>query len=282
MSNFMKSLLVKYPVSSRYVLIIMLYGLALFCSGLIDTPFLKQYFPFTSVILLIIATWILYRVDNKSLKAIGLDISFRNVSFLPLGIIIGAIAFLLVKLCRGLISGETLALTSVDLNLSSILLGFYLLLPSVAVEEFLFRGYAFKKTIEVTNVTIANIIFATIFMLIHVLDREVLKNKGMIVFFLFTIPIGHLLFSTALLKSKTLFFPIGIHLGNNWATQHLISNYNNGNSIFYIPEVARFDAWMPFISVMIVWNVFYLFVIFLIWKWDTILKLKAGVFRAFF
>ncbi|WP_296382332.1 CPBP family intramembrane glutamic endopeptidase [Winogradskyella sp.] len=264
----MKTLLSKYPTLVRFVLTILLFGLALFLSGLIDTPFLKRYFPFTSVILLIIATWVLFKTDKKSLKDIGLNLSLRNISFLPLGILLGAVAFLLVKYCRALYTGETFEITTSDVNYSVILYGFYAILPQVTIEEFLFRGYAFKKTTEVSNVVIANIIFATLFMLVHILDREVIQNKAMVLFLAITIPIGHLLFATALLKSKTLFFPIGIHLGNNWATLHLITNHNNGNSFFYIPESTTFETWTPFIIVIVIWNAFYLLLTYVIWKWD--------------
>lgn len=266
----MKFQLTKYPALNSFILIILFFGAALFMVGFIDNPFLRRYFPFTSVVLLIIATWFLLRIDNKSFKYLGLNISIRNLSFLPLGLLIGAVAFLLAKYLRGLYTGEAFEITSSDINYSTILLGFYWLLPSVAVEEFLFRGYAFKKAIEVSNVTVANIIFAILFMLVHVLDRGVMQNKATVLFFLITIPIGHLLFATALLKSKTLFFPIGIHLGNNWATQHLITKYNNGDSIFFIPESTTFETWTPFIILIIIWNLFYLIVVYVIWKWDRI------------
>ena len=264
----MKTILSKYPTFFRFILAIILFGFALFLSGIIDTPFLKQYFPFTSVILLVLATWLLFKTDKKSLADLGLRVSLRNLSFLPLGILIGAIAFIMAKYCRGLYTGETFEITTSSINYNVMLYALYTILPTVAVEEFLFRGYAFKKAVEVSNVVIANIIFATLFMLIHILDREVIQNRGMVLFLAITIPIGHLLFATALLKSKTLFFPIGIHLGNNWATHHVISAYNDGNSLFYISETVTFDTWTPFIIVIIIWNTFYLIITYLIWKWD--------------
>ena len=36
--------------------------------------------------------------------------------------------------------------------------------------------------------------------------------------------LGHLLYATALLKSKTLHFPIGLHLRNNWVSLFVFSN----------------------------------------------------------
>ncbi len=267
----MKSLLLKYPVFFRFVGAIMLFTLALIVSGFIDRPILKTYFPFTSVILLLLATALLFKWDNKSLKAIGLNVTLKNLSFLPLGIIIGAFAFMIAKYLRGIYTGELFELTTVSIDYKVLLYGFYTILPAVIIEELLFRGYVFKKTIEVSNVVIANIIFGVIFMLVHILDRQIIQNKAMVLFLMITIPVGHLLFATALLKSKTLFFPIGIHLGNNWATRHLITTTNNGESIFYIPENAPIDTWTDFIIVLIVFNAFFLFVTYLIWKWDKII-----------
>ncbi len=277
----MKSLLIKYPVFFRFIGAIMLFTLALIVSGFIDRPILKRYFPFTSVILLLLVTTLLFRWDNKSLKAIGLNISYRNLSFLPLGILIGAFAFMIAKYFRGLYTGESFELTTAAIDYKVLLYGFYTILPTVVIEELLFRGYVFKKTVEVSNVVIANVIFGVVFMLVHVLDREIIQNKAMVLFLMITIPVGHLLFATALLKSRTLFFPIGIHLGNNWATRHLISNTNNGDSIFYIPENAPIDTWTDFFIVLFIFNAFFLFITYFIWKWNGVSK-KLRALRTFF
>jgi membrane protease YdiL (CAAX protease family) len=263
----MKALFNKYPISSRFILAIVLFALALVVSSLIDGPFLKQYFPYTSAILLAIVTWLLFKTDKKSLTAIGLDVSVKNISFLLLGLLIGAIALLGVKYARALYTGESFVIAE-SINYSTILYALYFILPTVAVEEFLFRGYLFKKTIEISNVIVANIIFSVLFMLIHVLDENVIHNKGMMVFLIISIPVGHLLFATALLKSKTLFFPIGLHLGNNWATRHLITNSNDGDSILYTINNTTFDTWPSFIGFILIFNGVFLLVTFLIWKWN--------------
>lgn len=265
----MKSLYNKFPTTFKFVLAILLFGLALFVSGITNRGIVKQYIPYMSPVLLFIATWFLYKIDKQSLKALGLNFSLKNISFLPLGVLIGLIALFGAKFFRGLYVGESFELGA-SINYASILYAFYFIIPQVATEEFLFRGYLFKKTIAVSNVVIANIIFSILFMLIHVLDENVMKNKGMMVLLIITIPVGHLLFATALLKSKTLFFPIGLHLGNNWATRHLISNSNSGDSILYVSEVVRFDAWTPFIMSILIFNGFFLIVTLFIWKWDKL------------
>jgi len=276
----MKALLNKYSTGSRFVLALILFALALFLSGLINKGAIKEYFPYTAAICLLIATWLLYKTDSKSLRFIGLNLSLRNISFLPLGLIIGAFALLAAKYARTLYTGELFAISE-SVDYSTILYALYFILPTVAVEEFLFRGYLFKKTIEISNVIVANVIFSILFMLIHVLDENAMNNKGMIIFLIISIPVGHLLFATALLKSKTLFFPIGLHLGNNWATRHLITSSDSGDSILYTVNNVSFDTWPAFIGFILIFNGVFLFVTFLIWKWDKIsIKIKSKIFKS--
>jgi len=269
----MKNLIQKHPNIYRYILAISLFGCALFISVFINKGSIKEYFPYTTALFLTLTTWILYKKDGLSLNEIGLNLKPKNMLFLPLGILIGAGVFLTAKYLRTLYLGEVFNLSS-EINYHNILLALYTILPTVAVEEFLFRGYLFKKTIELSSITKANIIFSIIFMSIHVLDSTVLKNPGMIILLVISIPVGHLFFATAFLKSKSLFFPIGLHLGNNWATRHLVTTHNNGDSLFYISETINFDTWPSFILFVVLWNSLFLFATFIIWKWNDFSFLK--------
>lgn len=263
----MKTFVKKFPNVYKYVLAILLFGCALFLSVIINKGIIKEYFPYTAAILLTIATWYLYKKENQSLESIGLNLKFKKLTLLPLGILIGAGVFLFAKYLRAIYLGETIHVNS-EINYKNILLALYTILPTVAVEEFLFRGYLFKKTIELSSVIKANIIFSLLFMSIHVLDNDILQNPGMIVLLVISIPVGHLMYATALLKSKSLFFPIGIHLGNNWATRHLVTTNKNSDSIFHISNNVSFDTWPSFISFVILWNLVFLTATFIIWKWD--------------
>ncbi|WP_282121698.1 CPBP family intramembrane glutamic endopeptidase [Algibacter mikhailovii] len=265
----MKTILHKYPFVSKFVLAIILFGSALFISGILNKGVVKRHFPYVSCLLLLMATWFLYRLDKQSLKAIGLNFSLKNMSFLPIGVLVGAVTFLAARILRALYFGESIEI-STSINYSAILLSFYFILPQVTTEEFLFRGYLFQKTISITSIFLANVIFSMLFMLIHVFDENVLNNIGMMILLAVTIPVGHLLFATALIKSKTLFFPIGIHLGNNWATRHIITDSDSGESILFIPDQINFDSWTPFIVMILLTNGFFLCITFLIWKWDKI------------
>lgn len=272
----MKKQINEFPIAVKFVISILLFAIALFISTLVNKGVVKQYVPYTAPLLLVLASWFLCETDKTSLNTIGLNFSLNKIAFLPLGILIGVFAFLGAKYLRALYTGETFEL-AVSIDYRKILCAFYFILPQVATEELLFRGYLYKKTIEVSNVILANIVFSILFMLVHVLDDDVIRNKGMILMLVISIPVGHLMFATALLKSKTLFFPLGLHLGNNWATRHLISKENSGDSLLYISESVTFDTWMPFITVLIIYNGFFLLVTFAIWKWKGFYNLKKLV-----
>jgi membrane protease YdiL (CAAX protease family) len=261
----MKQLYLKFPATARFLLAILLGISALVLTGVIH-KFLP--IPFIDVTLLTIATWILYRTEGKSLKALGLNLTTRHFFFLITGLVIGVVALGLETLLRTIYTGEHWNINS-SVNQLALWKTLYFLLPSVVVQELIFRGYLFTKTIEVTNVITANVIFSILFMLVHVVDKDALQNTGQLIFLAVSIPVGHLLFATALLKSKTLYFPIGLHWGNNWASFCLIGYGKNENVIFPITNQQVFTSWVPFITMLVIYNVFFLLVTVLIWKWDT-------------
>lgn len=261
----------------RIIVALLLFAIVFVLSGFTNSGVLKTYFPYLSCLMFVLVTWILFKTENKSLGTIGFTFKFQQLRFLFLGTFLGICVLLLVKYVRCLYLGESLRLSS-RINLGDVFLAFYFILPQVATEELLFRGYLFHKTIRITNVVTANIIFSVVFTLVHVLDEGVIQNKGLLIMLLISIPVGHLLFATALIRSKTLWFPIGLHLGNNWATRHMVSSENIGNSFFYIEGASNFEAWAPFITVLIMTNGCFLIFTILIWKWSSILRICRSVF----
>jgi membrane protease YdiL (CAAX protease family) len=261
----MKGIYLRFPTASRFLLAIILGVTALVLTGLISK---LLPIPFIDVTLLTIATWCLYRLDGKSLKALGLNITTKHFLFLVLGLVIGIAALGIENFVRTIYTGEHWSSSS-PIKQGDLWRAFFFILPSVVVQELMFRGYLFTKTIEVTNVAIANTIFSILFMLVHVVDKDVLQNTGQLIFLLVSIPVGHLLYATALLKSKTLYFPIGLHWGNNWASSCLIAYGKNGNAFFNVTNPYVFKSWQPFIILLVIFNVFFLLVTLLIWKWNS-------------
>jgi membrane protease YdiL (CAAX protease family) len=262
----MKKLFQKFPVLSRLLLALILGVAALAASGFIygHTP-IQRYFPFIDVLLLTGATWVLYRTDRQSLKTIGLNLSLRNTGFLFLGLLVGIVAVAGSHGLRSLYTGEAWHLgTAIDGM--ALLKSLYFVLPTAAVQELMFRGYPFTKAISTWGVTKTNILFAILFMLVHVIDRDVMQSIPRMIFLAVIIPVGHLYFATGLLRSGTLLLPIGLHWGNNWAERHLIGGSDNGQAIFYTTQ-QMFNTWPPFIILLLIYTVFFLVVTWAIWKW---------------
>lgn len=226
---------------------------------------IRSYFPFVAELLLILATWFLYRHEKGDLLPLGLAPNFRNIGYLLFGLTIGVAAFFTVTWLRTLYTGNGWQVsTTVDAMLLAKSL--YTILPTVMVQELMFRGYLLTKTIRRVGVTRANVVFALLFLLVHVADRQVLQNPAQVISLVICIPIGHLWFATALLRSGTLLFPIGLHWGNNWAVQHLFGNTDNRQTFFFFTHQQSVATWPAFLTLLLLFNLFFLLVTWLTWK----------------
>lgn len=266
----MKKIFRRFPFLFRIVLAVLLGFAAVVLSGLVYKFLpIKSYFPFVGEALLIGVTWILYRTDGENLSAIGLQPSLRNLTFLFIGLFIGISAFFVVTWLRTLYTGEAWHLSS-TVDAVALAKSLYWMLPTVMVQELMFRGYLFTKTISRYGVVWANVVFASLFMLVHVLDRDVLRNPSQLIVLAITIPVGHLWFATALLCSKTILFPIGLHWGNNWAVVHLFGTTNNKQTFFYLTDQKPFTTWPAFVIGLLIFNVFFLLLTWITWrtKWS--------------
>ena len=270
----MKQFFQRFPFWSRILLALVLGCVALFLSGIIYGLFpIKPYFPFVAELLLILFTWLLYRTDGQGLSALGLNLTFRNLAYLFWGLGIGVVALTVANWLRTLYTGEVWYLSS-NVDTVTLLKSLYFILPTVMVQELMFRGYLFTKTIKRYGVIWANVLFAVVFMLVHVIDRDVLQSFPRALFLFISIPVGHLWFAVALLRSKTLLFPIGLHWGNNWAVQHVLGMADNQQSLFYLTDQKVYNTWPPFFIMLIIFNVFFLLVTWAIWKGKIPGKIK--------
>jgi membrane protease YdiL (CAAX protease family) len=262
----MKPIINRFPFVSKILLAIVLGFAAIALSSIIyDLIPIKPYFPFVGELLLVFATWLLYKTDKQDLSAIGLTLRFRNTSFLFIGLVIGIAAVVMATWLRTVYTGEVWHISSA-VDGKSLIKSLYFILPTVVVQELMFRGYLFTKTINKFGIAKANIIFSILFMLVHVLDRDVLQNLPQIIFLAISIPVGHLWFAVALQRSKTLFFPIGLHWGNNWAVVHLAGMADSHQQFFYLTNQKHFTTWTPFVIILLLFNVCFLLVTLIIWK----------------
>ncbi len=268
------------PNWSRLILGAILTLVALWASSLVNlSPTMKYIFP-VGLILLILVNWFMYWTEGKNLSALGFDLKKRNLWFLPLGLLLGLIADSLNFFTKSILRGDILHLNP-DIQIMVLLKYFLILLPMAAVQQFLIRSYCFKKTIEMSNVTVANIVFGLIFIAMHNVFNIGLFGA---IFYSVTLFISHLLFSTALLNSHTIFFAIGIHWGCNVSNDHLFVSEPHGTALVYATEqlVQNSSDTGPSILAVLLFlfasNIGYILFGILIWKWEFVNK-RLGLFR---
>ncbi|MBB1284503.1 CPBP family intramembrane metalloprotease [Flavisolibacter sp. BT320] len=262
------------PFLLKIALALVLGFAAIVVSGLLYKHIpIRPYFPFIAEALLIGITVWLYGKERQKLFPLGLTPTAKNLGFLFLGLLIGVVAMLSVSWLRTCYTGEEWQV-STAIDVGALGKSLYYILPTVMVQELMFRGYLFTKTINRFGVVWSNVIFAFIFMLVHVLDSNVLQQPVQALFLSITIPVGHLWFATALLRSRTLLFPIGLHWGNNWAVQHLVGKSDNSQTLFFLTGEPLYTTWLPFVILLLIFNFFFLLVALATWKWRWSFRAK--------
>ncbi len=204
-------------------------------------PVLSSFLPveayfqkWIAVIILVLLSYFLYKKEGRNLSALGLQIATSRFRYFPIGLIIGIAVFCTLLFFQKLYNGIGISLNP-DARYPLVLLGLLLALPGVLMEELIFRGYCFQKAIGATGFNRANFLFAFLFVVWHWVALNAWGNYA-VMLSLFTTAFGHFLFATAFRRSGTLWFPIGIHLGNNWAARNLFGYQMAGSSD------AKYDA----------------------------------------
>jgi membrane protease YdiL (CAAX protease family) len=267
----MRKIFQTYPNFLRLLLGAILIIAALILSGLVPDFSFLAYFPFVGLVLICIATWVAFRSENKTLSALGFDLQPHNMRFLPFGLLLGLVAFVIGFCLKTFLTGKRLHFNT-KVNFYVILKQVYWVLPTAAVQEFICRGYCFKKLIEMSNVTIANLIMGLVFVSMH--DVFGLNLISAITYTLFLF-LGHLVHSTALIKSGTIYFPIGIHWGNNLASLFLFTNRQDSTSILFTtqsivqnPGQQEGPLW-GLALYLLVFNIGFILLTLIVWKWRT-------------
>jgi len=243
-------------------------------NGLLRVP--SQIANVIVIIAILFITWQAYKKEGKNLSELGLNLKLRNLGFGMLGLLIGGIFIIPLVYTIAFIKGYPVVFNQ-NFNGSYVLSGLWLLFPTVMLEELAFRGICFKKTVEISSVVTANIIFATLFILSHWINLGAFGNPVLMTILLIT-GLGHILYATAFLKSKTLYFPIGLHLGNNWVTYFVFSNLDiddltKGNikpslvNVISDEKNPQFNG--QFILTTIVTAIFFVLFILAIRKWTV-------------
>jgi len=158
-------------------------------------------FPFAYPLLLLALT---FAFDRRAVATLGLD----ALHFALIGAVAGVAMYAI----------RALGAKSVDFHYTWPLFAF--MLSSVLTEELLFRGYAFKSFADKRRWT-AIATFSVLFAVYHWMQWSMWSNATAMALTLISTGLAHVFFALALLRSRTLWFPVGLHLGWNVAGQAL-------------------------------------------------------------
>lgn len=169
---------------------------------------------------LILASLVMAKyVDRRPFASLGFGFCRYLLRELFSGVLLGFLMisiFFLFEISTGLIQAGWAGQNLVQLvkNLALCLLGF---LGAAAFEEILFRGYAFQTLIEGIGIYPSLFLLSIIFSLWHN------ANPHITLLGLVNIGLAGLLLSTAYLKAKSLWFPIGVHFSWNFFQSSIYS-----------------------------------------------------------
>lgn len=172
---------------------------------------------------LFIGSWLLLRLEKKSLDAIGFNQPSRRLSEFAVGLLIMGLAAALQQLAYASANGiswqpnpETTWLRGLE--------GVRWVTVSVLGEELLFRGYLLYQAMRFTGRIPGLLVSAAAFGIYHWFSFNVLGNfPVMVVVFFFTGAFGFVA-ALAFQRTGSLAAPIGLHLGWNLVTIMIFSS----------------------------------------------------------
>ncbi len=163
-----------------------------------------------------IATWIARRyLDHRSFRALGFSIDRSTWSDLVAGFLLSAFLLLALYLTTSIMGWSQFKSwawesESTGQVISGMTFAFLLFLGVAFREELLSRGYHLQNLIQGTNIPVAVLISSIIFSTLHLANPNVtwMAVVGLLASGLFL--------AYAYLRTKSLWLPIGIHLGWNF------------------------------------------------------------------
>ncbi len=221
----MKNWFHTYPNVSRLILSAFLLAAALIGSGFIRIPFVP-----VGLVLVILVTWLMLRSEGRDLSFLGFDVKVRHLLLIPAGLLLGITSYLLSFYVGTLVRGDHIKVSRM-IDGTMLLKEFWRVLPTAAVQDFIIVGYCYVKLIELTNKRIATVMFGLFFISLHEVWGGNIVND---LFYASTLFMGYLMFSTAYLRSGSIWLVIGLHWGNNFANSYLFTFTHTATSWLYI------------------------------------------------
>ncbi|MDE5439481.1 CPBP family intramembrane metalloprotease [Elizabethkingia meningoseptica] len=184
------------------------------------------------IIIELIISWLLLRfIVRKNLSALGLQPSKSRLIQWSIGFFLAAVSCSLYHLMTTVFIPNRWSINQ-QLTSNIVLTGFWWVLKSVLFEELLFRGALLYIAIEKWSTKKACTISAVAFGVYHWFSYNAFSNPfQMGIIFVMTGIFGWML-AYAFAKTKSMYLPIGLHLGWNLFNIIIFSNGPLGKQFF--------------------------------------------------
>lgn len=253
------------PINLHPLLKIIFFGVAIFASAMLLVP-LYFFNPIVHKALLsfsiILISILLLKSEGRSYKSIGIKLKLQSCKYLAVGTLVG-VGMLIVTalLTKGIVDFHWQINPAASISGILLLLNFYFW--SALVEELWFRGYGFQRLVEYKGKWLALFIVGILFGLYHITSRMPVPE---IVGTILTTGFGHVFYGLAVLKTKNLALPLGLHMGWNLA-QELMPRHpslNTESSILHVVltdglEYSTASLLIPYLAIIIVGCLIFLF-----------------------
>jgi len=177
------------------------------------------------LLVVILISWLLlwWKGDNP-LKALGVHPNRQRLKELLLGMAFMAVIAVINFTWQAYLKQVSYQINP-DYQFLDFLRGFYWIVQAVLLEELVFRGvllYLLIKRIGVVNACLAS---SVIFGIYHWFSYDVFGSRIILMLYIFLVTgCGGWMFAFAFAKTKSLFAPIGLHLGWNLVTAIVFSS----------------------------------------------------------
>jgi membrane protease YdiL (CAAX protease family) len=169
----------------------------------------------TLALLVLVVTWLALRWDAESFAALGLTLDSRRLAELGSGFLATALLFAVCALVRAAAVGASWQFWGAA-GVRAAVVGLPITLMLALGEELVFRGYGFRQLVVACGARAAVVLSALAFGLYH-LAMAGFRPWGMGAVFVFTLSaLGGLLFGAAMIRTRGMALPLGLHLGGNW------------------------------------------------------------------
>lgn len=184
------------------------------------------------IIIELIISWLLLNfIAKKDLSVLGFKPTPTRLVHWSIGLLLAAAVCTLYHIMTTAFINNGWILNK-QLTLSVLLMGIWWVLKSVLFEELLFRGALLYLAIEKWGTTKACILSAVCFGVYHWFSYSAFGNPfQMVIIFVMTSIFGWML-AVSFAKTKSLYLPIGLHLGWNLFNILIFSNGPLGKQLF--------------------------------------------------